>query len=490
MRNSSGWRNPTRQVLLAVGISAIVYIILTLRLGGIGGRDVLLAVYGTITLRFGLISPNIKALGLDVLLFGIGGTVFWLIFFGQFVLPVYRLEERRFVIDRLLSILTFGRGPAIFVRDGIMVEGADKKDRRGPGVVLLDTASGAVLQQDTAFTRPVGPGLVFTKNGENIAGTVDLRVQIRRLGPIENEAPFVEQQAGETKAAYEARQNRRIQTSGLTRDGVEVTPTITVTFRVTGKPGEGHTRYGYSNEAVRRAITHEAIDPNAPADTQSRTIPWDWLPAHVAADLWREYLRKYTLNELFEIVPKDHDPNSYEAQHTVLQSIIRVINARMKSQRVIKMDEYGNRLKETIRSRPYDLLTKHGLQVMDVNILNPRLELEDTFIERWRNSWLQRAKAERKYIQGRQAIEASKGKENATASFAEMSSDHLYEWLLKLHRDEVEPPNLQETLGELVRGTLDGVHRNPTLHQATIDEEDRLSNLLEWLVEYTHEPVD
>ena len=490
MRNSSGWRNPTRQALIIIGLSGILYIFLTLRLGGIAALDVLYAVYGTIFFRFDLVSPNIKALGLDVLLFGIGGTIFWLIFFGQFMLPVYRLEERRFVIDRLLSIITSGRGPAIFVRDGVLVEGADKKDRRGPGVVLLDTASAAVLQKDTAFTRSVGPGLIFTKGGENIAGTVDLRVQVRRLGPKEDEAPFVERQESETSSSYESRQSRRLQTSGLTRDGVEVTPTITVTFRVAGKAGEGSTRYGYNSEAVRRAITHEAIDPNAPADAQSRTIPWDWLPAYVAADLWREYLRKYTLNELFEIVPKERDPNSYEAQHTVLQSITSVINARMKSPRVIKVDEYGNPLKETIRSRPYDLLTQHGLQVIQINISNPRLEVEDTFIERWKNSWLQRAKGERDYIQGRQAIEATKGKENAAASFAEMSSGHLYEWLLKLHREEVAPPNLQETLGELVRSTIDGVHRNPSLHQAMIDEEDRLSNLLEWLVEYTHEPID
>ncbi|NOH11509.1 MAG: hypothetical protein HND51_07660 [Chloroflexi bacterium] len=490
MRNSSGWRNPTRQALIVVGLSALLYIYLTIRLGGIGPLDVLYAVYGTIFFRFELVSPNIKALGLDVLLFGIGGTIFWLIFFGQFMLPVYRLEERRFVIDRLLSIITSGRGPAIFVRNGVVVEGAEKKDRSGPGVVLLDTASAAVLQKDTAFTRPVGPGLVFTKNGENITGTVDLRVQVRKLGPKEDEAPFSGRQEGETNSTFEARQNRRLQTSGLTRDGVEVAPSITVAFRVTGKAGEGHTRYGYNSEAVRRAITHEAIDPNAPADAQSRTIPWDWFPAYVTADLWREYLRKYTLNELFEIVPKERNPNSYEAQHTVLQSITHIINARMKSPRVIKLDEYGNPLKETIRSHPYDLLTQHGLQVINVDISNPRLEVEDSFIERWRNSWLQRAKAERKYIQGRQAIEATKGKENASASFAEMSSRHLYDWLLKLHRDEVEPPNLQETLGELVRGTLDGVHRNPPLHQSMIDEEDRLSNLMEWLVEYTHEPVD
>ena len=174
----------------------------------------------------------------------------------------------------------------------------------------------------------------------------------------------------------------------------------------------------------------------------------------------------------------------------MLQSMTNVINARMKSPRVIKLDEYGNPLKETMRSQPYDMLSQHGLHVINVDISNPRLEVEDKFIERWRNSWLQRAKAEQKYIQGREAIEATRGKEDANTSFAEMSSLHLYQWLLKLHKDEVAPPNLQETLGELVRGTLDGVHRDPTLHQAMIDEEDRLSNLLEWLVEYTHEPID
>ena len=225
-------------------------------------------------------------------------------FFAQFVLPVRTLEERSLVFNRLRTYLSSKHGPAIFIENGEVQHRSQELRRRGAGVIVLDTASAAVLRNATAFTRAIGPGIVFTDQKEYIAGTVDLHSQSRKIGPIDKDTdPFAPQQKDESREAYQRREERRWETSGLTRDGVEVIPVISATFRLDSKPCEGGTMFGYNPNSVWRAIATEGIDPGAPTDARSRRVPWNWLPVYLAADLWREYLRKFTLNELFTQPP-------------------------------------------------------------------------------------------------------------------------------------------------------------------------------------------
>ncbi|MDH5508553.1 MAG: hypothetical protein OEZ02_15130, partial [Anaerolineae bacterium] len=299
--NRIGRKNSSRQVFWVILAASGMYITLTYRLGGISYEDTMYAVGNLMFFQFDQISPNIRALIFDLLFIGVGGMVFWLAFFGQFVLPVQSLQERGEAVLRLLALLGNDRGPALFIRDGDVIEAADKKGRSAPGVIILDTASAAVLHNKSSYTRAVGPGLVFTGRGESTAGTLDLHTQVRGLGPKDGtENPFAERLKNEKEDDFKARQERRLQTSGLTRDGVEVIPNITAVFRHQSTPGQGNTQFGYNHNAVWRAIAFEAINPDAPSDAESRRVAWDWLPVHMAADLWREYLRKFTLNELFE----------------------------------------------------------------------------------------------------------------------------------------------------------------------------------------------
>src|SRR3990172_134823 len=114
-----------------------------------------------------------------------------------------------------------GRGPGggvSLVRDGRVREAAGERARRGPGVLLMDHCSAAVLRTDLRFTRTVGPGTVaFTEPYEWLAASLDLRRQRRTLlaGP-----PTTGAAAGE----------QEISTLGITRDGVPVTATLHVTF--------------------------------------------------------------------------------------------------------------------------------------------------------------------------------------------------------------------------------------------------------------------
>jgi hypothetical protein len=138
---------------------------------------------------------------------------------------------------RLVKYMLGTGGQAIFIENGIEKKRPGEAGRRGPGVFVLDTASGAVLRNDVAFTRVIGPGLTFTSGSEYLAGAVDLHRQtqpIPALGPLGNEDPFASRRREETDEEYQQRQVRRLETSGLTRDGVEVVPNFSVTFRLEG----------------------------------------------------------------------------------------------------------------------------------------------------------------------------------------------------------------------------------------------------------------
>ena len=251
--------------------------------------------------------------------------IFWMGFFAQFVLPVRSLEDRRKIFDRLIADLFGGHGPAMFIRNGEVIKREGEEKEKGPGVLWLDTASAAVTRTAVKIKQTLGPGVHFIENKEYIAGTVDLHIQSQT---IEVESPFGEQEDNSFEDGYETTQNRRKMVSALTRDGIEVVPTISISFRVdTGFPGEGEpgSRFGYrtgitkkarvieekDKESIRRAILGEGVNPNMIEQTRQR-VAWNELPASLAVDVWREYASKFTLDELFrpgqEVPPPRPEP--------------------------------------------------------------------------------------------------------------------------------------------------------------------------------------
>ena len=231
----------------------------------------------------------------------------WLAFFAQFVLPVQTFRERRRIFSRLISYLAGLRGPAVFVKNGVPVERVGESERSGPGVLWLDSASAAVTHINVAFKNTFGPGVHFTGWGEKIGETVDLHTQVQRIGPNDDDCPF-DPQEDQPDDIYSEVQKRRTMVSALSRDGIEVVPNISVVFKIdadTVKGNRAGSHFGYDEEAVRRAVINQAINPNAAPNTLESVVAWNELPAAIAADLWREYLSKFTLQQLFvaNIVP-------------------------------------------------------------------------------------------------------------------------------------------------------------------------------------------
>jgi hypothetical protein len=252
--------------------------------------------------KMGGLTSNLIFVIIDTVIFFFGLLV-WLAFFAQFVLPVHTFQERQNIFDRLLMYLSGGHGPAIFIRDGKPIERLGEEKKRGPGVLWLDSASAAVTRTATSFKQTIGPGVHFTEKDEYIAGTVDLHRQSQGIGPRESEDPFAAKKENQKEEEFNQIQKRRLEVSAWTRDGIEIVPNIKVKFKIDATPAkedEEGSRFGFDAESVRKAITGEGINPQAPSDTPRHRVAWNQLPALIAADLWREYLSKFTLAELFE----------------------------------------------------------------------------------------------------------------------------------------------------------------------------------------------
>ena len=233
-----------------------------------------------------------------------GLLIIWLAFFSQFILPVQTFRDRQRIFDRLLIYLAGAHGPAIFFRDGEPVKGEGEERKKGPGVLWLDSASGVVTRTDATFRNSFGPGVHFTERGERIAGHVDLHIQTHGIGPKETDKPFDKKTDEQTDEEYKSFQARRTQTSALTRDGIEVVPNINVVFKIDAEPIRDSnlpgSRFGFDADAVRLAITGEAINTSQPRDSHRYHVPWNQLPSLLATDVWRDLISQFTLNDLFE----------------------------------------------------------------------------------------------------------------------------------------------------------------------------------------------
>jgi hypothetical protein len=282
-----------------------------------GWLVILLLVYGWQILRMGGIRANLFEIFVDLACVFPLLLVFWMAFFAQFVLPVRTFRDRQKMFDRLVTYLMGGHGPALFIENGQIKEHSGERLKQGPGVLWLDSASAAVTRTAVSIMQTIGPGVHFINAGEYIAGTVDLHLQSQLIGPKESDKPFAPKKDDQPQEEWDQVQDRRKQVSALTRDGIEVIPNISISFRVnTGFPKERQpgSRFGYrtgvrrsdryneekDKEAIRKAILAEGINPNAVPDSPRRRVAWNELPAALAVDVWREYAAKFTLDELFQ----------------------------------------------------------------------------------------------------------------------------------------------------------------------------------------------
>jgi len=273
------------------------------------------------------------------------GVSLWLV--ARFVLPAQTRAERRDVLGRLWLYVRGRHGKAIFVKDGKLINSEEEKDRKGRGIALVDSASAIVLEKEmppeqtireslygkrsallqsiyqaekkawriklaiiaallrnlrwimvmpprllrrfllkAGLARPrkfkhpkpaarvLGPGIVLVEDDENVRATLDLRKQIR------------------------SRKNIK----GITRDGIEVTTQINVTFRLDADIGDETERnrraHPFNAHSGFRAIYGTPIVKQG--ETGEELVQeWTDLPAFVASDIFRDMISTQNFDNLF-----------------------------------------------------------------------------------------------------------------------------------------------------------------------------------------------
>ena len=338
---------------------------------------------------------------------------------SQFALPVRTWEQRSAAFNRLLGHLAGARGPVMFIKDGEAREAHRERERRGPGVLVIDSASAAVLRTDVQFTRAAGPGVVFTQSGERLAEALDLRRQLRGIGG----AP---PGAGPPAAG-------QLTSWALTQDGIPVATDLRVTFTLDSghvtPPREGRiadlTPFEFNPAAAERAVYGRAH-----ADDEG--VPWTDLPLRLAVELWREQVKNRRLENLL---------SEDSGQTSPLQAIQDEIMGRLTSHasEAVGPDHRTHR----VVNREFEILYLRGVRVLNVNLYGlylPR-EVREERIRHWRQRWSEAVQ---------QALAGAPGQVKAPDSQAE--TEDLFQLSLGLtdglraRLDQGESPSLRDTL--------------------------------------------
>jgi hypothetical protein len=460
-------------------------------------------------------------------------------FFAQFVLPVQSFRDRQKIFDRLITYLFGGHGPALFIENGVIKEHSGERLKKGPGVLWLDSASAAVTRTAVAIKQTLGPGVHFISGREYIAGTLDLHIQSHSIGPKETDKPFDPKSDSQTDEEYRQVQDRCKQVSALTRDGIEIVPRISVSFRVnTGFPlaGQPGSRFGYrkgvtkkdrerenqDKEAIRRAILGEGINPMESPDSPRHRVAWNQVPVLLAVDVWREYAAKFTLDELFQptqivppSVPKMPEPTPEEidllsqpvrvgarreSMQNLFASMLREINiwmARMlekaEPQKKTALQVINEMVKARLTQPEVDYLDDNGvrgegtipsaeyklLQERGLKVLSVSiggLMFNPTIEETIISRWSSTWLRNAK-IESEQ-IERRK---NVIESAAREQAIRQYADVLSREIVQKKPVGVKETLRTLLMRTRTIIFNNDQLRRRMTKEQQELEEIIKWI---------
>jgi hypothetical protein len=485
---------------------------------------------------------NIAGIVLDLLLlvFLFQICVF---FYAQFILPIRTLQNRQKIVSRLWLHAGNAHGPAIFINNGRKVERSGESDKRGPGVLWVDTASAVVTRTFTTFKQVLGPGVHFIDANEKIASILSLHSQAHTIGPSREDDPFAklsDNATDEERKKYLEAQARCMAVRALTRDGIEVFPSISITFKIDAKPadgGETGSRFGFNAEAVERAARSEGINPYSTTE-EKRKVEWNQLPALIASDLWREYLSKFTLTELFDqslstlpdipqpelppalaplpktplivkrgfgarllrnvnnsfekrldnLIPQENPPieqgisseklpvknKDLTKKHTALQIINQMMKDRLTQAVVAKLDDCGRVLDGYEASNEFKKLKERGIAVISVNIY--RLHFSPVVESQLLERWNTNWLANARSDQNRI--------ERLNAGYAEKGRqkaelDHAF--FLSQAIIENNPVNISAALKTLLQKNQSEIKLNDRLLSQMTGELESLEELVKWV---------
>ncbi|HUN21494.1 MAG TPA: SPFH domain-containing protein [Anaerolineales bacterium] len=288
-----------------------------------------------------------------------GGTAL----LSQFALPVQKYSDRKKAWEQFREYVVGNIGPVRFIQNGKVVERYKEEERHGSGVMFLDSASGVGLQTNTQFVGTYGPGIVFTRPGEQTKPPIlDLRKQKRSIDDV----------------------------SALTKDGFQITANISVEFMLArGVDEAGNYRarkdakdwhfpgppFHFDKSAAFQAIYGSVV-------TQTKESPWYELPVLVAIDVWRELIANHTSLELLPDLDQLYSQREVDVSQRPPASVER-IRAELRKRLSGELD--FNVLPTTPRPSETYILHKRGIRVLNVGVSNIRFaeQIDAEFRKQW-----------------------------------------------------------------------------------------------------------
>jgi hypothetical protein len=464
------WKKEHRRILMIGLLLLAVWSFLIYWQGDISWGALKSTIFAMLGSQSAVIKAPFDSIFIDLLIFIIGSFLS-IIFFAHFVVPIQSKSQLGKVI-RIMGNALIGRKPAaISLSNGSAINDLKDQNSKSVQIILLDIASASVLRNKSSFTRAIGPGIHFPDSSERIAGQLDLRIHRRTIGPLPSDEPFNSRMAHENEAEFMSREKRRGDSSGLTKDGVEIVPRLELLFRVQGKVSAGMA-FPFQAEFAWRTIANEGIAPMKPSDVRNRQIGWDWLPAQLAVDLWRVFLRKYSLQEIFEEIGSNGFSASGGEKRSGLQQIERQINQRLKNALVERRGERKS-------SPEYQLLRNRGIQVLKLMIREVHIDpsrAESRLVNEWSENWELHAIQENISNSELREQEKSQAIRAAASEFIKMVSQGLLERLSVTDGENIMPPDEKESLHLLLESSFKNADTLPNMDAQTLDRLNELKN--------------
>ncbi len=453
----SKWKKEHRRILLTIALLLGLWSFLIYWQGDISWNAFTSSISALLRSDFSSIPSPFDSIFIDLAIIILGASISFL-FFAHFVVPL-RSKDQLIPAMKIMGTSLMGIKPeALRLINGSGRNSPKGQNSKSTSVMLLDIASAALLRDKSSFTRAIGPGIHFPDKSEKMAGQLDLRIQRRSSGPFPSEDPFAPRSKDENEAEFLAREKRRGESTALTKDGVEIVPRLEVLFRVEGRANAGMP-FPFQAEFAWRAIANEGVSPNNPSDVRNRQVGWDWLPAQLASDLWRVFLRKYSLSKIFEEISENGNQSKGMPKLSGLQQIETQINQRLKNALIAGKDGRKS-------SPEYQLLRKRGIQILSIMIrevhVDPSRE-ESRLVNEWSENW--ELHALQKNISNTEIREQEKALDigAAASEFVKMASQDLLQRLRLTDGEKVLPPNQEESLNLLLEGSLRNASKLPDL---------------------------
>jgi len=334
----------------------------------------------------------------------------FLFFFSIFIFPAKEIKDFSPIIKRVFLFMTERHGPISQVNNGIKVEKHGGFIKSNPGLILVDSSSAAIIRRTTSYHRTVGPGIIFTRKNEIIADTVDLQMQKKFIGPLEGENPFSTRQKYEKTESYLSRIQRAEETKAVTRDGIEIIATLSLTFKLKSNPGEGKSPFGYNPLSVERAILGQIVDLNTVR--KGPIMSWASIPGLLTVDIWRELIHKYKLSELFQ------------ENGSLFDYCIKNIQSRLTQPKNEEIDEYGKLTGNQTQSREFQFLEDRGIDFLEIQLRQLFLpqEIENGLIHQWESAMLKISIEEKTILSRLRDQATSDGKQSGKKFIVDMTS--------------------------------------------------------------------